>query len=77
LEKLEKDGLVIREPYQIKDVIVAMETDADIELQGLMVDGGITSNGFVLQFIADLLERPVVNIGIPDVPARVLFTLQG
>jgi glycerol kinase len=56
-------------PYQIKDVIVAMEQDAGVELQQLMVDGGITSNRFVLQFLSDLLERTIVNIGIPDVSA--------
>lgn len=56
-------------PYQIKDVIVAMEQDAGIKLQELMVDGGITSNMFVLQFLADLLERTIVNIGMPDVSA--------
>jgi glycerol kinase len=56
-------------PYQIKDVIVAMEQDAEIELEQLMVDGGITSNKFVLQFLADLLQRTIVTIGIPDVSA--------
>jgi glycerol kinase len=56
-------------PYQIKDVITAMELDTDIELQQLMVDGGITSNKFVLQFLSDLLEKPVVNIGQSDVSA--------
>jgi glycerol kinase len=33
------------------------------------VDGGITANTFVLQFLADLLERPVDMIGMPDVSA--------
>ena len=56
-------------PFQIKDVIVAMELDAQIELERLMVDGGITSNQFVLQFLADLLQRTIVTIGIPDVSA--------
>lgn len=56
-------------PYQIKDVIVAMEQDAEIELEQLMVDGGITSNQFVLQFLADLLQRTIVMIGMPDVSA--------
>lgn len=56
-------------PYQIKDVIVAMEQDAGVELEQLMVDGGITSNGFVLQFLADLLQRTIVTIGMPDVSA--------
>jgi len=56
-------------PYQIKDVIEAMEQDAEIELQELMVDGGITSNKFVLQFLSDLLQREIINIGMPDVSA--------
>lgn len=56
-------------PYQIKDVIVAMEEDAGVELAQLMVDGGMTSNGFVLQFLADLLQRKIVKIGMPDVSA--------
>lgn len=56
-------------PYQIKDVIVAMEKDTAIELQQLMVDGGMTSNEFVLQFLTDLLNKPVINIGQLDVSA--------
>jgi glycerol kinase len=56
-------------PYQIKDVIVAMEKDSGVALQQLKVDGGITANQFVMQFLADLLTTDVVNIGIPDVSA--------
>jgi glycerol kinase len=56
-------------PYQIKDVIVAMEADTTIELQQLMVDGGISSNKFVIQFLSDLLNKSVINIGQPDVSA--------
>ena len=55
--------------YQITDVIEAMKQDAEIELQQLMVDGGITSNKFVLQFLSDLLQREITNIGISDVSA--------
>jgi glycerol kinase len=54
-----------------------MEEDAGIELQELMVDGGITSNKFVLQFLADLLERKIVNIGMPDVSALGAAYLAG
>jgi glycerol kinase len=56
-------------PYQIKDVIAAMERDSGITLQQLRVDGGITANRFVMQFLADLLGTDVVNIGIQDVSA--------
>ena len=56
-------------PYQIRDVIDAMAADAGIRPGILKVDGGITANAFVLQFLADLLERPVDMIGMPDVSA--------
>jgi glycerol kinase len=56
-------------PYQIKDVIAAMEEDSGIKLKELKVDGGITANHFVMQFLADLLKTNVVNIGIEDVSA--------
>ncbi len=64
-------------PYQIKDVVVAMEEDAGVALQELMVDGGITSNAFVLQFLSDLLERTIVNIGMADVSALGAAYLAG
>jgi glycerol kinase len=46
-----------------------MELDTAIEIKQLMVDGGITSNQFVLQFLSDLLDIPIVNIGQSDVSA--------
>jgi glycerol kinase len=64
-------------PYQIKDVIVAMEKDSGIRLQQLKTDGGITANSFVMQCLADLLETDVVNIGIPDVSALGAACLAG
>jgi glycerol kinase len=63
--------------YQVKDVIEAMEQDAAIELKELMADGGITSNKFVLQFLADLLGRKVATIGLPDVSALGAAYLAG
>jgi glycerol kinase len=56
-------------PFQIKDVIAAMEQDSGIQLKELKVDGGITANGFVMQFLADLLNTSVVNIGMEEVSA--------
>jgi glycerol kinase len=64
-------------PYQIKDVIVAMETDTSIMLQQLMVDGGISSNKFIVRFLAELLDKPVVNIGIHEVSALGAAYLAG
>ena len=56
-------------PYQIKDVIEAMEADSSTPLTELKIDGGITSNRFVVQFLADLLERKVTHMEIADVSA--------
>jgi len=64
-------------PYQVKDVITAMEQDTGVGLQQLMVNGGITSNNFVLQFMADLLDRDLINRGIADVSALGAAYLAG
>ena len=64
-------------PYQVKDVIESMEADTGIPLQQLMIDGGISANGFIVQFLADLLNKPVTNIGIADVSALGAAYLAG
>lgn len=64
-------------PYQIKDVIVAMEQDTSITLEELMVHGGISANKFVVQFLADLLGKSVVNRAMPDVSALGAAYLAG
>ncbi len=64
-------------PYQIKDVITAMEKDAGVFLDQLMIDGGISSNQFIVQFLADLLGKKVINIGIADVSALGAAYLAG
>jgi glycerol kinase len=56
-------------PYQIKDVIDAMERDSGLSLRQLRVDGGLTANRFVMQFLADLLQTNVVHVEIQDVSA--------
>jgi glycerol kinase len=64
-------------PYQIKDAIVAMEKDAGLSLKVLNVDGGITGNQFVIQFLTDLLNKNVATIGMPDVSALGAAYLAG
>ncbi|MEY3050743.1 MAG: hypothetical protein RLY31_528 [Bacteroidota bacterium] len=50
--------------YQTKDVLTAMQQDANLPLQSLRVDGGAAANDFLMQFQADILsvsvERPAV-----------------
>ncbi len=64
-------------PYQIKDVIMAMEKDAGIALQSLNVDGGITANQFIVNFLTNLLNKEVNTIGMPDVSALGAAYLAG
>jgi glycerol kinase len=63
--------------YQIKDVITAMEQDSKIRLKELKVDGGISANHFVMQFLADLLKTNVINIGTEEVSALGAACLAG
>jgi glycerol kinase len=64
-------------PYQIKDVILAIEQDTGLALAELMVNGGLTSNRFVLQFLADLLGKPVISQNNPDISAQGAAWLAG
>lgn len=63
--------------YQIKDVITAMQTDANLQLNELMVHGGLTSNKFVLQFLADLLDCKLIRSEMPDISALGAALLAG
>ena len=50
--------------YQTKDVITVMEQDSDIKVKDLRVDGGASSNNFLMQFQSDILD---VNIDRPEI----------
>jgi glycerol kinase len=63
--------------YQVKDVVVAMEKDAELFLKELNIDGGMTANKWLMQQITDLLERKVNTIGITDVSALGAGLLAG
>lgn len=47
--------------YQTLEVLQAMEKDAGIAFHSLRVDGGASSNQFLMQFQADILGREVVR----------------
>jgi glycerol kinase len=46
--------------FQTREVVEAMEQDSGIRLEALRVDGGMTGNDLLMQFQADILNRPVV-----------------
>ncbi|QGM46271.1 glycerol kinase GlpK [Methylocystis heyeri] len=57
--------------YQTREVLAAMEGDAGVAVAELRVDGGMTDNELLMQFQADILERPVTR------PAMIETTALG
>ena len=47
--------------YQTRDVLEAMEKDSGISLDVLRTDGGMVNDELLMQFQADILNRPVVR----------------
>ena len=45
--------------YQTDDVLRAMQSDADMELKTLKIDGGASANDFLAQFQSDISHVPV------------------
>ncbi|MEW6724675.1 MAG: glycerol kinase GlpK [Bacillota bacterium] len=55
--------------YQTRDVLAAMQNDAGVPLNTLMVDGGATANHFLMQFQADILGCRVQRPALAEVTA--------
>jgi glycerol kinase len=47
--------------YQTREVLDAMEADSGVALAGLRVDGGATTNNFLMQLQADILGAEVIR----------------
>ena len=47
--------------FQVREVVEAMEQDSHIKLGILRTDGGMIANNLLMQFQADILDRPVVR----------------
>jgi glycerol kinase len=52
--------------FQTREVVEAMEQDSGIALEVLRVDGGMVRNNLLMQFQADILDRPVVLPAIQE-----------
>lgn len=63
--------------YQIKDVILCMESDAGVKNTQLQVDGGACKNNFMLQFQSDILDIPVLRPKVVETTARGAAFLAG
>jgi glycerol kinase len=55
--------------YQTREVVEAMEEDADISLANLRVDGGMVVDELLMQFQADILRREVLRPVIQETTA--------
>jgi glycerol kinase len=47
--------------WQTREVVEAMNTDSQMQLRTLRVDGGMTANNLLMQFLADVLPARVVR----------------
>ena len=63
--------------YQTKDVLEAMQQDADVQLNTLRVDGGASANDLLMQFQADILQKPVERPEILETTALGAAYLAG
>lgn len=63
--------------YQVYDIVSAMEADANAKGTELRVDGGATSNNFLLQFQTDIFGFPVVRPNVQEITALGAAYLAG
>jgi glycerol kinase len=55
--------------FQVREVVEAMENDSGIHLDVLRIDGGMVVNDLLMQFQADILNRPVVRSAVQETTA--------
>lgn len=63
--------------YQSKEILDAIVADTGIELHQLKVDGGASANGFLMQFQADIIDRPVLRPVVRETTALGAAFLAG
>lgn len=63
--------------YQAMDVLKAMQSDSEIDIKELRVDGGATANNLLMQFQADILQAPVIRPKILETTALGAAYLAG
>ncbi len=63
--------------YQVKDLVDLMDSNGEVQLIDLRVDGGPTRNNFLMQFQADILNGKVNRSNIEEVSALGAAFLAG
>lgn len=63
--------------YQLRDAVETIQSESGIPLKELRVDGGATSNKFLMQFQADMLNTYVVKADIAELSSMGSVYLAG
>jgi glycerol kinase len=63
--------------YQTRDVLEAMQSDSGVTFRELRVDGGMVDNDFLMQFQADIINRPVERPEVTETTALGAAYLAG
>lgn len=63
--------------YQTYDVLTAMESDANVKLSGLNVDGGACANNLLMQMQADIIQTSVNRPACVETTAKGAAYLAG
>lgn len=63
--------------YQTQEVLSAMQDEAHLNIPALRVDGGVSRSGFLVQFMADLLDLPVMRTDDAELTAKGAAYLAG
>jgi glycerol kinase len=63
--------------YQTRDVVATMESDTGIPIPRLRVDGGAARNDYLMQFQADILNKPIERAAILETTARGVAFMAG
>src|SRR5579859_7290148 len=63
--------------YQTSDLLAAMNADGAGDIYEIRVDGGMAANGWVMQFLADILDTPVARPAVTETTALGAAFLAG
>ncbi|MCM3725818.1 glycerol kinase GlpK [Neobacillus cucumis] len=63
--------------YQVKDVIELMQSESNIQIKSVKVDGGATSNRFLMQYQADMLDIDVIASEVAELSSMGSVYLAG
>ncbi len=64
-------------PYQVADVLDALRADSGLEVGELRADGGVTANGYLMQFQADVAGADVVVPSLNELSAAGVAFVAG